>query len=198
MANVISNAPGKQATKSAAMRRRICEAAVARLAAEGYHRTSIAKVVAASGVSTGALQHHFPTKLDLTAAVAEFLLARSVRYFARINAETEGAGLGQALQRSWIDQFKTTDYEALLQILVAARTDPDLKARVAPALEGWRAAMERELAALHPEGATRREVETTLTISRAMMTGLLVHDDLIGDDRRVAHVLDAWRRIAAP
>ena len=126
---------GRQAAKSAAMRRRICEAAVGRLAAEGYHRTSIAKVVAASGVSPGALQHHFPTKLDLTAAVASFLLERSIRFFRKVTGDGSKADLGAALERSWADQFRTTDYEALLQILVAARTDPELKARVAPALE---------------------------------------------------------------
>lgn len=187
---------GRQAAKSAEMRRRICEAAVACLAAEGYHRTSIGKVVARSGVSTGALQHHFPSKLDLTAAVTDFLLSRSVRFFAKMNADDPQQGLGAALRRSWSEQFRSTDYEALLQILVAARTDPDLKAHVAPALEAWRASMEAKLAALHPEGATRREVETTLTISRALMTGLLVHDGLIGDDRRIDHVLAAWGRIA--
>lgn len=187
---------GRQAAKSAETRRRICEGAVACLAADGYHKTSIGKVVERSGVSPGALQHHFPTKLDLTAAVAEFLLERSVRFFKQVNAETTTRDLGAALKASWAEQFQTADYEALLQILVAARTDEALRARVAPALEDWRAGMERALAELHPEGATRREVETTLTISRALMTGLLVHDGLIGDERRIADVLAAWVRMA--
>ncbi len=178
------------------MRRRICEGAVACLAAEGYHKTSIGKVVARSGVSPGALQHHFPTKLDLTAAVAAFLLDRSLRFFRKVNAEPSTRGLGAALRASWKEQFQTPDYEALLQILVAARTDEALRARVAPALEDWRSGMERALAELHPEGATRRDVETSLTISRALMTGLLVHDGLIGDDKRISTVLAAWVRMA--
>ncbi|MEX0644434.1 MAG: helix-turn-helix domain-containing protein, partial [Parvularculaceae bacterium] len=69
------------------MRRRICEAAAKSIAKSGYHRTSIIEVVRRAGISQGALQHHFRTKTDLVVATAEYLLSRSLRWFARAKAD---------------------------------------------------------------------------------------------------------------
>ncbi len=174
------------------MRRRICAAATARLSRAGFHRMTISDVVNAAGVSTGALQHHFPTKRALVVAVADYLLARSVRWFARAKAEPESGAFGTMIRRSWREQFTTDDYGALLEILVAARTDKALRAKIAPALESWRGAIEKELKALLPDARDAAYLETVLTISRCMMTGLLVHDSLLGDERRMERVIDRW------
>ena len=195
--HTVQSAPGRQAAKSAEMQRRIYEGATRVLAETGYHNTSINKVVKACAITPGALQHHFPAKLDLMASTAEFLLSRSVRWFAQIKHELSRGpeGLREALFRSWREQFRTAEYAALLEILFAARTDLALKERITPALEDWRTGIERELAALYPDDAPRAEVEVGLTISRALMTGLLVHDGLIGDETRMDDVLAAWNRI---
>lgn len=174
------------------MRRRICEAATHRLARSGYHRTTIGEVVKKAGVSIGALQHHFPTKEALVVATAEHLLSRSVKWFSRAKAAFGSQAFADMIRRSWREQFTTDDYGALLEILVAARTDKSLRAGVAPALESWRDEIERELASLLPGKADAAKLETILTISRCMMTGLLVHDGLLGDKRRMETVIDAW------
>ena len=201
-----TGAASRQATKSAAMRRRLCEAATDCFATGGYHGTSIKAVVDASGASHGALQHHFPTKLDLTAATAEFLLGKSIRWFAAVKQQLAGSpqGLAEALRRSWREQFRSPDYAALLEILIAARTDDDLKTRVAPALEAWRTSMDEELAALDANGEDGEAIsahlstrlKSLLTIGRAMMTGLLVHDTLLDDDPQLEATLEAWLQLA--
>ncbi len=190
---------GKREEKSAAMRRRICEAATECFAARGYHRSSIKQVVDAAGVSLGALQHHFPSKDDLVEATATHLLGRSVKWFqrAKLNIAQDKNAFGDMIRQSWREQFTTDEYAALLEILVAARTDEDLRARVAPRLDDWRRAIEAELRDLVPGGDDGAgELEAVLTIGRCMMTGLLVHDGLIGDAGHMRKVIDAWVRLA--
>jgi len=193
-------APSRQQEKSAAMRLRICKAAAKRLAASGYHGTSIKLVVDGAGVSLGALQHHFPTKYDLVEATAEYLLARSIKWFARIKTELEKdrGAFGEVMRRSWEEQFRTPDYGALLEILVAARSDPKLRKRVAPKLEDWRDGIEAELSdLLTPIAKDADELAAFLAIGRCMMTGLLVHDGLIGDETHMRNVIDAWVGLVA-
>ncbi len=186
---------GRQQEKSAAMRLRICKAAAKRLAASGYHGTSIKQVVDGAGVSLGALQHHFPSKYDLVEATAEYLLGRSIKWFQRIKTELEKdpGAFGEVMRRSWADQFTTPDYGALLEILVAARSDAALRKRIAPKLEDWRNAIELELRdLLTPIAKNTDELNAILTIGRCMMTGLLVHDGLLGDEQHMRNVIDAW------
>lgn len=186
---------GRREEKSAAMRTRICAAAVKRLAANGYHGTSIKQVVDAAGVSLGALQHHFPAKEDLMEATGAYLLARSVKWFTRVkkNLEQDPDAFGEVIRRSWAEQFTTAEYGALLEILTAARTDKALRKRIAPLLDDWRSAIEDELAdLLTPVARDADELAAILAIGRCMMTGLLVHDGLIGDKTQMAKVLDQW------
>ncbi|MFN0024926.1 MAG: TetR/AcrR family transcriptional regulator [Parvularculaceae bacterium] len=189
----------RQREKSEAMRLRVCEAAVECLARQGFHGASISKVAKRAGVSQGALQHHYPTRDALIAALADYLLGRSVRWFSRARLELARSpdAFAEIVRRSWREQFKNDDFAALLEILTASRTDDALRARITPALTGWRDAIDAELAELLP--ATTRsaaELDAILSISRAMMTGLLVHDDLIKDDAHIDFVIDHWIRIA--
>ncbi|HRX39334.1 MAG: TetR/AcrR family transcriptional regulator [Amphiplicatus sp.] len=179
------------------MRGRICDAATVRLSRAGYHRMTIQDVVKKAAISTGALQHHFPTKEALVIAVAERLLSRSVRWFHRAKAELGSGAFPEMIRRSWREQFRTDDYGALLEILVAARTDKSLRTSVAPALERWRDEIEGELKEMLPDEKDAAYLETVLTISRCMMTGLLVHDGLLQDERRMDTVIDEWIRIVS-
>jgi AcrR family transcriptional regulator len=53
----------------AARRQQIAEAAAALFAERGFSRTTMADLVAASGLSTGAVYRYFPSKADLVLAV---------------------------------------------------------------------------------------------------------------------------------
>ena len=185
--------------KSEAMRRRVCDAATAYLAEFGYHRTSIGKIAERARVSQGALQHHYPTKEDLICAVVEQILARSVRWFslARLELARGPDAFGEVVRRSWREQFCSDDYAAILEILTASRTDAALLDRISPALARWRAEIDAEIVELLPSTQrTAQELDAILSISRAMMTGLLVHDQLLKDDARIDFVIDQWIALA--
>ncbi|MFZ5619090.1 MAG: TetR/AcrR family transcriptional regulator [Pseudomonadota bacterium] len=187
--------------KSEAMRQRVCEAATSYLAEFGYHRTSLGKIAERAGVSQGALQHHYPTKDDLIAAIVECILARSVRWFslARLELARGPDAFGEVVRRSWREQFCSDDYGALLEILTASRTDGALRDRITPALVRWRELIDAELTELLPAtDRTAQELDAILSISRAMMTGLLVHDHLLKDEAHINFVIDQWIELARP
>jgi len=74
-------APGKRAAQGRATRGRLIEVATSLFAEHGYEGTSVEAVLAAAGVSRGALYHHFAGKEALFSAV---LLAISDRVTAEV------------------------------------------------------------------------------------------------------------------
>ncbi|MHC1742782.1 MAG: TetR/AcrR family transcriptional regulator [Syntrophobacteraceae bacterium] len=62
-------------------RRKILVAAVRLFARQGYHKTTIADLAQAIGLTTGAVFHHFPSKEDLLEAVVEWL-ARGIKVYS--------------------------------------------------------------------------------------------------------------------
>ena len=69
-------APGKRAAQGRATRGQLIEVATSLFADRGYEGTSIEAVLAAAGVSRGALYHHFAGKEALFKAVLEALSER--------------------------------------------------------------------------------------------------------------------------
>jgi AcrR family transcriptional regulator len=100
--------------------------------ADGYDQVSTAAILARSGVSRGALYHHFPSKLDLFLAVYE---ASERRLIERIGADVMAApspyeGL-LAGARAYLRECETS--EELRRIGL-------LQSRAVLGWEGWRAA----------------------------------------------------------
>ncbi|WP_181175739.1 TetR/AcrR family transcriptional regulator [Mesorhizobium sp. B2-3-4] len=60
------------------MRRKVLDVAEAAFQARGYHASSLGDLMAAAGVSSGALHHHFPTKKALALAVIDERVAAAV------------------------------------------------------------------------------------------------------------------------
>ncbi|MDX8463677.1 TetR/AcrR family transcriptional regulator, partial [Mesorhizobium humile] len=60
------------------MRRRVLDVAEDSFQARGYHASSLGDLMAAAGVTGGALHHHFPTKKALALAVIEERVAAAV------------------------------------------------------------------------------------------------------------------------
>ncbi|MDX8535224.1 TetR/AcrR family transcriptional regulator [Mesorhizobium sp. VK25A] len=73
-------APRKKRTNDPeGMRRRVLDVAEGAFQARGYHASSLGDLMAAAGITGGALHHHFPTKKALALAVIEERVAAAVR-----------------------------------------------------------------------------------------------------------------------
>lgn len=122
-----------QADRSAATRAKVLAAARDVLCSQGYSGATMFAIRDAAGMSLGAIQHQFPTKAKLMAAVA----AEFAAYRTRIYAEAIRAG---ATPRKSMENLIDANYQmvslpemaAVLEIHLARRNDPDLDQEVGP------------------------------------------------------------------
>jgi len=194
------HSPSRQHQKSKRAREEICEAAIASLVELGYARTSIGQVVARTSLSKGALQHHFPTKEDLITATADYLLQRSLVRTASDNPDyQELEAISQILLRTWTHLINTDAYRALLEILNAARTDEQLKARISPRLRHWNQAIDRQMVAqFESTVADDDDVVVLMLMNRSLMRGLVIQDRYQDDPASSMKVVLRWIEIVAP
>lgn len=120
-----------QAERTAETRERLLDAAVASLVEVGYGQTSTTAVAQRAGVSRGAQTHHFPTKRELVVAAVEHVFATREAAFrdAFLALPPDDRTLDRAVEILW-EIISGPAYAAVLELLVAARTDPELSAVV--------------------------------------------------------------------
>ena len=126
--------PGKrtQAERYAETRRKIIDATVTCIDSFGFPKTTIQRVAREAGFTVGAVQHHFPSKSELLAAVLE-------DGFRNVSFELEhvlfaGKSLAERISlfidHCWLN-FKTPAFQANLHILMGMRNETPA------ALDAW-------------------------------------------------------------
>jgi AcrR family transcriptional regulator len=120
-----------QEERSAAMRERLLDATIDCLVEFGYSGTTTTRVAERAGVTRGAQVHHFPTKTDLvTAAIRHLATRRADLAFAEMDRlSTSDDPIGDTLDLLW-DIHQGPIFVAGTELLLAARTDPELRAQV--------------------------------------------------------------------
>lgn len=165
--------------RTAEMRGRLIDAAVDTLFRLGYSATTTFEVAKVAGVSKGAMLHHFPTQVDLMLATAEFIV-ESHRRFRRekLWSGTIESGLPRfyaAADVAW-EVNRRPSTIALLEIVMATRSDPSLGKALQPFLETWvmapKVAAERMAGDLQVKDT--HAIEGMLRLHRAAMMGLAV------------------------
>ena len=175
------------------MRARLLEAGVECLVEHGFAGTSTTLVSERAGVSRGAQLHHFPTKNDLVLAAVDHLTAvRGSELAAAASRLPSGARRTRAVLTMLGDHFTSPVFTAALELWVAARTDENLLAAVAPleqrvGRETHRLTVEL-LGADEAQPGVRELVQATLDLVR----GLGLASTITDDTRRRSRILDQW------
>jgi AcrR family transcriptional regulator len=116
-----------QAERSARTRAALIDATVGCLVETGFASTTTTAVAARTGVSLGALVHHFPSKNDLlTATVAHLLARRQAEFRARMAAVGNGPDRAEAAIDLLWAAFSGPTFVAWVELWVGGRCDPDL------------------------------------------------------------------------
>jgi AcrR family transcriptional regulator len=180
-----------QQERSRATQQRLLEATVDCLIERGWSGTTTTLVAEKAGVSRGAQLHHYPTKAALVLAAVEHLAARRA---AEIRAEAASLPVRRLdrIVALLATAFTGPLYVAALEVWVAARTDPPLRAALVP-LE---ARVGRELHRLtvdllgadETQPGVRETVQATLDLLRGLGVANLLSDD--GPRRR--RILATW------
>lgn len=154
------------------------------------------EICARAGVSKGAFQHHFAAKSELMAAAVEHLTTR-IQQQRIPEAEQLPAGperVAAAIDLLW-ESYSGTLATAAMELWIAARTDPELRAAMRPIDRALgRKTLER-LTALSGD-LPRDKVETLFWLTVNLTRGLALDAELGGDPRRRKQLLEEWKRIA--
>ena len=182
-----------QEERTRVMRARLLEATVDCLVERGFAGTSTTLVSERAGVSRGAQLHHFPTKNDLVVAAVEHLTeVRGAELAKAAEKLPTGPRRTRAVLRMLGDHFTSPVFSAALELWVAARTDENLRAVVAPleqrvGRETHRLTVDL-LGADESRAGARELVQATLDLVRGLGLANTVSDDA----RRRARILDRW------
>lgn len=187
-----------QEERSAATRARLLDAAVACLVELGYGGTTTTVVAERAGVSRGAQLHHFATRAQLiSAAVQHVFQGLTDDYRAGFAAIPPGADrVDAAVDLLW-SLYLQPRHLAALDLYLAARTDAELRAALAPVAAQHREnvlALAREY---FPEAARHgARFEALLDLILDTMLGLALARGLYGERASDAAVLAEIRRLA--
>lgn len=168
---------GPHAERTATMRQRLIDAAIASLYEVGYAATTTQVVTARAGVSRGAILHHFPTKVDLMVAVAEYAASHQNRTIRRRLANTPpGMPIYLALTAATWEVTIQPPAVALLEVMMATRSDPALAERLPAVIQEFEDRQRSDVWRMAQAAGIRDEaaVEAMIRLHRAAMRGLAI------------------------
>jgi AcrR family transcriptional regulator len=179
---------GPHAERSAAMRVRLIDAAIDCLTRLGYGATTLQVVTDTAGVSRGAVLHHFPTRVDLMIAVAEYAAGKQNRQVARLLADTDpGMDRYAAITLATWDAMVRPPSIALIEIMMGSRSDPELAVRF-PAVNEALEKYQREGVWEQAQSVGIKDkaaIEAMVHLHNAAMRGLVL-DLMFSKDRKRA------------
>jgi AcrR family transcriptional regulator len=165
--------------RTAEMRGRLIDAAIDTLYQSGYSATTTIEVAKRARVSRGAMLHHFPTRADLLLAAAQFI-ADSDRRFRqeRLFAGDIAPGLERfyaAGEVSW-ELHRRPSTIALLEIMMATRSDPSLGKAFAPFLAQRMQAARNSAAKMAADLGVKdiAQIANMIRLHQASMRGLAI------------------------
>jgi AcrR family transcriptional regulator len=175
---------GPNAERRAATRAKIMDATVRCLAEFGYAATSTPLVARMAKVSRGSLLHQFPTKVDLILAVADHASrARGAVVREHLAPYPDGPErFLHGVDAVWAS-LQQPEAIALMEVTVAARSDPELAARYPQFADDLDASLHRARERMAENlGVPERteEVEAVAHLTRAALNGLAMESVFIG------------------
>ena len=178
-----------QQRKSVQTRIAILEAAIDCLQAEGYGRTTTQMIAETARISRGAMLHHYATKLDLIASVIDYTLHKRMEGFlsaVRALRDVERVTGMAGIEAFW-ESLKTREFDAYLELAIAARTDPELAEIFLPRVRLYDQA---ELAAViraFPEWTDLPEAYAlAMDYTNSALQGLLLNQDFWNEADQVS------------
>lgn len=178
-----------QAERRAATQAALLDATIESLVEDGWAATTTRSVAQRAGVSQGAQQHHYPTKMDLVGAALSRLMNQLAEESLAL-AEREGSELQRAealLDGLWLINTLPVS-SAVLELINHARTDSRLAEQFIPTLTEAVSLTHGVAARLLPNLAHTPGFDEWLLIVEAALRGTVMISALPGTER--AH--PAW------
>lgn len=179
----ITNGRDPKQERSRETRAKILESTITCLAKYGWQGATTSVIAEHSGISRGALQHHFPTRDELVVTAISYMFERRNLVGLEAGAAVSDSGDDpfEALVEQVLDYYASELFQASLHVWTAAAADPVLRAQVLPLEEkASRDAYEivvKTLRADVSDERTHRLIQTTLDLARGLGLAQLLSDD---------------------
>jgi AcrR family transcriptional regulator len=182
--------------RSRATQQRLLEATIDCLVEHGWSGATTTVIAERAGVSRGAQLHHYPTRAALVMAAVEHLAERRA---AEIRAEAAAlSGDPQRRLDRVLDMlaaaFTGPLFVAALELWVAGRTDPELRAALVPLEARVGREMHRLTVDLLAADESRPGVREAVHATLDLLRGLGVANLLSDDSHRRRALLHTWKR----
>jgi AcrR family transcriptional regulator len=177
-------------------RKRLVEAAVTSLAELGWNGSTVAVIAERAGVSRGAAQHHFPTRVDLVVAAIKHVGEQQVCHLREQAADLPAGSVRvEPVVDMLLNLYVGPLFRAALHLWVAASTDETLRRTLIPlqarvGREAHRVAVEL-LGVDESHRGVREMVQATLDLARGFGLANLLADD----SRRRRQIIRQWARV---
>ncbi|GAC68344.1 TetR/AcrR family transcriptional regulator [Gordonia soli] len=179
-----------QAQRTAATRAKVLDATVEALVDVGYAGTTTQEVNRRAGVSRGALLHHFPTRESLVvAAVGHLVDRRMSELLTRPRTGDEDIDI-------LLEAFAGPLFDAALELWVAARTDPALRAAMIPLEQKVSDAITTGSAELFGDRYTPDQIELSVELVRGLAVSRILRT-ADGDRALTRRLLPIWKEMIA-
>lgn len=193
-----------QAERTAETRHALLNATLDALVEVGFKGTTTTEVARRAGVSVGALQGHFPTKVGLLTAAIEFSLNRRIEEFEVLMAGLDPSAdkLDEAFDLLW-SMFSGPTFTATHELWVAARTDRELAPAVIETDRQFAEACERVydqlLGPADPADVAAPRSRIGLQMAFALMNGLAMSRSIEGHEPLATNdILDTFKMLVRP
>ncbi len=188
-----------QESRSAATQAALLDATIESLIEVGWAAMSTTDVVSRAGVSRGAQVHHYPRKVDLVEAAMQRLQLKT-----REEVKGSVAGLAPdvdkgevALALLW-GAFRSDLFFAMLELMVAARTDESLKPGLRALQLDVNETVQSVCVDLYGPGAEAcRPLQQAIDLSFTFMHGL-GSSAILNDEDWQESQLNSWKQLVRP
>lgn len=171
-----ASASRKQQERTNESRRALIEAAIEAIADVGIANATLVEIARRAGVSRGLINYHFESKNDLFAQVSQYRYEKNrARYREALSLSQPPAERLDSMLQVFADVNLNEEHIAKLEIVLHARSDADLNARITGLLEQQEITGVAEIKGLFPElDVTDETAAQLIQASMALINGLAV------------------------
>lgn len=184
----------------------LCMATIRCLDKYGYAKTSTSRITKEAGASRGALTHHFPSKEDLIVETTNKILhpmanlqLKPVHKEGRSPKQDELSLIKAEFRWVWEQLANTAEARALLEILIAFRTDKKLRKRIKPDLMRWNERMQKAILLNYTSAdGNDEQLDRIWQVARVFYRGLITHDAFVEDSSALNEIMEEFVNMLAP